>query len=183
MSPDLDFSRLRTLREERGWSLRQLAVASDVSPSYLSLVERGKTVPTLTRIMRVCETLGVSLGDFSAVAPLPTMVSAEHHLSATFHDRQHARVTILASPRDSAVSMFLFEIEPRTLQAERMMRHSYPEYGYVISGALKVLFEDEELLAEAGDSVRVDAGRPHRFINPGSALSRSVWCAPAYGAV
>lgn len=179
MGKDIDFSKLRTLREERGWSLRRLAEESGVSASYLSFVERGKTTPTLPRIMRVCDALGLSLGDFDGVRTDPPLITAEHHVSAMFHDAR-ARVTILASPRDSEVSMFRFEIDPEIVQPDTLITHRYPEYGYVIQGELRVLLEAEDFTAKKGDFVRVDAGLGHRFLNPGSSMSVSIWAAPVY---
>jgi len=180
MSQDIDFTRLKEIRQELGWSLRDLAAKTDVSPSYLSLIERGRTVPTLPKIHRICNALGISIGHFVDDVPPSPRVTAEQHESATFHD-SYARVTILASPRDSAVSMFLFEIEPVEVSSDRMITHPYPEYGYVIEGQLKVVFDDEVVIASKGDTVRVEAGRPHRFLNPGTTQSVSVWSAPTYG--
>lgn len=180
MSQDLDFTKLKTHRKERGWSLRDLAAKTGVSPSYLSLVERGRTVPTLPKFIRICEALDISMGHFGGHAAVPVRVTAEEHESATFHD-SYARITILSSPRDSAVMMFLFEIEPTELRPDRMISHAYPEYGYVLEGQLKVVLEGETVLADKGDTVRIEAGQPHRFINPGKTPSVSIWSAPAYG--
>lgn len=174
---NLDFSKLKQLRAQKGWSLRKLAAESEVSASYISMVERGMVTPTLPRIMRICEALGVTLGHFGLPHPRPVVVHPQEQAAAVFHDA-HAKVTILASPHDAAISMFVFEIDPKVIQPDTMIRHSYPEYGYVVAGCLRVIFEDEEVVAYEGDYVRVDAGRAHRFVNPGPTISRSVWASP-----
>jgi transcriptional regulator with XRE-family HTH domain len=54
---------LRHLRTQRGLSLLQLAEAADVSPSHLSRMERGRTVPSYDLLCRLAEALGVEIGE------------------------------------------------------------------------------------------------------------------------
>lgn len=54
---------VRRLREERGWTLEQMAEQAGMNGSYLGFVERGDNVPTLTVILLIAETLGVDAGD------------------------------------------------------------------------------------------------------------------------
>ena len=55
---------VRRLREQRGWTLRKLATRSDLSPAYVSIVERGGNVPSLTTVLELIEVLG---GDIAEV--------------------------------------------------------------------------------------------------------------------
>jgi transcriptional regulator with XRE-family HTH domain len=55
---------LRRLREQRGWTLRKLATRSGLSPAYVSIVERGGNVPSLTTVLELIEVLG---GDIAEV--------------------------------------------------------------------------------------------------------------------
>lgn len=62
--------RLRTLREERGLSQRDLA-GGVVDPSYISLLESGSRLPTLQVVVRLSEVLGVSLADLAGPSTAP----------------------------------------------------------------------------------------------------------------
>ncbi|WP_099158024.1 helix-turn-helix domain-containing protein [Virgibacillus ndiopensis] len=54
--------RLRKLRQERGYSLSELAERADVSKSYLSYLERDvKNNPSLQFISKIADTLDVSV--------------------------------------------------------------------------------------------------------------------------
>jgi len=55
---------VRQLREQRGWTLRKLATRSGLSPAYVSIVERGGNVPSLTTVLDLIEVLG---GDIAEV--------------------------------------------------------------------------------------------------------------------
>lgn len=57
-------TRLKALRESRGYSLRQLAHRSDVTPEMLSRAERSERVPSIETLARVCAGLQITLSDF-----------------------------------------------------------------------------------------------------------------------
>lgn len=52
---------VRVFRQHRGFGLRQLAVAADVSPSYLSEVEAGAKPGSIAFMRKVAAALGVSI--------------------------------------------------------------------------------------------------------------------------
>ena len=57
---------LRKIRENRGISGRALALQVGVVPSQVSKIENGITNPSLDLLQRLCEALGITLGDFFA---------------------------------------------------------------------------------------------------------------------
>lgn len=58
----IDFGKgLRCIRQARGMSQTELAEKSDLSVSYVSLLERGKRDPVLSTITKIAEALEVSL--------------------------------------------------------------------------------------------------------------------------
>lgn len=56
--------RLREAREEQGLSIRQLAKRSGLPTEQLSRAERGISEPSFRTLARVCDGLGVSIGEF-----------------------------------------------------------------------------------------------------------------------
>ena len=60
-------SRLRLLREERGESQRSLAKLTGSSHAYISQMERGLKVPTLTMIIRLAVALECEVWDLVSV--------------------------------------------------------------------------------------------------------------------
>jgi transcriptional regulator with XRE-family HTH domain len=55
--------RLRTLREERGWSQEEFADRAGLHRTYVSAVERGVRNPTLSVLERLAKALGVSMAE------------------------------------------------------------------------------------------------------------------------
>jgi transcriptional regulator with XRE-family HTH domain len=56
-------SLLRTERERRGTTLRDLSDTVYISIGYLSEIERGKKEPSLAILDQLCDTLGLDLGE------------------------------------------------------------------------------------------------------------------------
>lgn len=55
--------RVREKRHELGWTLKQLADATDLSLPYLSDVERGRTQPSVKTLTRIAAGLGLNVTD------------------------------------------------------------------------------------------------------------------------
>ena len=55
---------LKERRKAAGLSQEELAFRTDLSMSYISLLETRNRQPTLTVIAALCQELGISIGDF-----------------------------------------------------------------------------------------------------------------------
>jgi len=59
--------RLRDLRESRGWSQEELAEESDLDPTYIGGIERGRRNPSLVSLAKLARALKVSLPELLRV--------------------------------------------------------------------------------------------------------------------
>ena len=51
-------TRVRQLREKKGWSLTKLAEQAGISRSYLAQIEYGESIPTQAKIVKLANALG-----------------------------------------------------------------------------------------------------------------------------
>lgn len=54
---------VRRLREEMGWTLQKLATRSGMNARYISVLEQGGNVPSLSTVLELLEVLGANTGD------------------------------------------------------------------------------------------------------------------------
>ena len=54
---------LLRLRRERGWTRRKLATRCGLTPQYLSILEWGGNVPSLSTVLELTEVLGADVGE------------------------------------------------------------------------------------------------------------------------
>lgn len=76
--------RVKSLRQQRNWSLEQLGTASGVSRSMLSQIERNQANPTLAVTCKIAQAFGMSLAEF---VEIPAASSSIHVIRAD--DREH----------------------------------------------------------------------------------------------
>jgi transcriptional regulator with XRE-family HTH domain/mannose-6-phosphate isomerase-like protein (cupin superfamily) len=83
----------------------------------------------------------------------------------------------LTAQPDHDVDFLYVHYEPggASTPSKSLMRHSGREYGYVISGSLRVSvgFEDYEL--SPGDSIAFDSTEPHRLATIGDEPAEAIW--------
>src|SRR5688572_31504818 len=59
-------ARLRLLRQKKGLTLEALAEKTGTTKGFLSQVERGSKAPSISTLMRIAETLDVTVADLFA---------------------------------------------------------------------------------------------------------------------
>jgi transcriptional regulator with XRE-family HTH domain len=68
-------AQIRRLRKAKGWTVAQLAVYADMSPSAVSQIETGRRSPTAASMLKLAEALGVEVRDLFPLeqVPLPNL--------------------------------------------------------------------------------------------------------------
>ena len=61
--------RIREVRQKKGMTLREAAVAADVSESFLSQVERGLANPSVASLRRIADAMGERVASFFVGEP------------------------------------------------------------------------------------------------------------------
>jgi transcriptional regulator with XRE-family HTH domain len=159
-------SRLHELRQERGFSLRNLARASGLSTNALSMIERSRTSPSVSTLYKIAEGLGVPITAFFRLEPPRRNV-----VFRKAAERMHVSV-----PRGVWEGLggeeFTGGVEPLMLNLERgansgqfTMLHSGHEFVLCISGTLEYEVEGEHFSLSPGDSLLFSAQLEHRWRN------------------
>lgn len=158
---------LRALRRTRGLSLAEVGDATRISPSFLSLVEKGKSDITIGRLVRLVEFYGISINDllpspFEATFP-EVIRLPERRL---FHSpAEGIDVFLLSGDTRRTMMPMLLEFEPGAHLAERG-HHEGEEWVHVLEGSLSLELQGSEpTVLGPGDSGYYPADRPHMFRN------------------
>lgn len=96
MLPSLG-DQLRKRRQAAGLSLRQFARMIDVSASFISQLENGKSQPSVATLYSICSALGVTVDELFAEASSPSELSRSVH-PGTAVDAVRVRTVESASP-------------------------------------------------------------------------------------
>ena len=194
-------SRLRARREETGLSLRQFARDLNVSASFISQLETGKTQPSVATLYAICSALNMTIDDvFDDDEQRDEVTEISTKSTPTVQDDRRDR-TLAHSPvvspakrrritLDSGVTWerlssasranfdFVFvryDVGGSSNNDGRLIRHVGTECGYVMSGVLEVTLGFETFIMEAGDAISFDSSTPHRLANVGDVPVEAIW--------
>lgn len=173
---EFNYAKLRAARQEQGLTIQELADKCGASASLISQIERGKVVPTLTVFLHVCQALNLPMHYFFAANPDEELVVRKGHRKVIKLPNSHVEYQLLSPNLRGQIEFLLVEILPgQADDTEELFTHSGEECGYVLEGELIVRFSTSDVHLEAGDSICFPSTTPHRYHNPGTTLSRSVW--------
>lgn len=154
--------RLRSLRQQRGSTLAQVADATGISVSTLSRLESGQRRPTLELLLPLARTYGV---------PLDELVDSPETDDPRIHPRPFTRrgMTFVPLTRNSGgLQAYKQTIPagPRDHDTDLQVHRGY-EWLYVLSGRLRLVLGEHDLLLTAGEAAEFDTRIPHGLSNPG----------------
>lgn len=169
---------LHKVRKARNLSLAEVAEATGISASFLSLVEKDKSDITIGRLHRLIEFYGISITDllpFAAHTEYPQVVSAPDR--RMLHSAAEGVDVYLLSV-DTARQMMPLEVvfEPSARLAEPG-RHPGEEFILVLEGVLLLELEGSEpRTLQAGDSAYYPGERPHLLANASTSEPLRIVC-------
>jgi quercetin dioxygenase-like cupin family protein len=167
---------IRKLRTEGGMTLQGLADRTKLSPSMLSLLERGKTGPSIGTLVVIAASLGAQMSDLMGHAGSASddMVSRVRD-QPVIQTQPGVKRRILKQDQARAIEIAINEYEPGTSSAPAPHAHEGYEYGVVLDGVLEVTVDDQVQVLRPGDLISYPSPHPHRFANSGGKPVRTLW--------
>lgn len=171
--------RLRDVRMAHGLTIRDLARQSNLNVNTLSMIENGKTSPSLETLMQLSFALGTPITAFfedNAPKNQIAYYKAGQRPKVAF---AHGTLEDLGAgmPKHNAES-FLVSLDPHRDSGEIPIVHTGREVVFCLEGQLIYTIGDQTFLLEPGDSLLFEAHLPHRWRNPSElpAVSLLVLC-------
>ncbi len=168
-------TRLRELRELRGISMRALATKSGLSANALSMIERGKTSPSVSTLYKLADALGVSITAF---------FGTENEKQQVIFLKSDERIRIpfsrgvfegLGGERFAGrVEPFVLTLESGANSGPHSMTHTGHEFVFCLRGELEYAVEKNVLLMSPGDSLLFAAQLRHKWKNPGRTVANAL---------
>jgi transcriptional regulator with XRE-family HTH domain len=168
---------LRSAREARGISQRELARRLGVSPSLISQVESGQSRPSVSTLYGVVNELGVSLDQLFGSSAADDGDQLLHPGDRDVIQLDSGVVWERLAEHDETVDFLhvVYEVGGSSSPDERLMRHAGREYGYVVSGRLGVQIGRQRHELGPGDTIAFDSTHPHRLWNLGDEPVHGIW--------
>lgn len=157
---------LRTLREQRQLSIKALAELSGLAVNTLSLIENGKTSPSVSTLQQLAHTLHVPITAFFEPAPA---VSPVVYLPASQRTPVAFDQGLLEDLRlgltDCPVEPFLVTLAAGASTRCNAVTHPGYEFVFCLTGQIAYTIQEQVYRLQPGDSLLFEAALPHCWEN------------------
>ncbi|WNV89209.1 XRE family transcriptional regulator [Umezawaea sp. Da 62-37] len=149
--------RLRALRRQRETTLNDLSAATGISVSTLSRLESGQRKPTLELLLPLARAYGVQMDELVGA---PATGDPRVHLRPV----QRGDLTMVPlTRRAGGVQAYKLIVPSRGSGPPETKTHEGYEWIYVLSGRLRLVLGDRDMVLTPGEAAEFDTRVPHWF--------------------
>ncbi|MFI8521760.1 helix-turn-helix domain-containing protein [Streptomyces sp. NPDC085481] len=148
--------RLRRIRRERGATLAELSAATGISVSTLSRLESGQRRPSLELLLPIARAHQVPLDELVGAPPVgDPRVKAKPII-------RHGRTLYPLTRQPGGLQAYKVVQEPGAEPAEPRVHEGY-EWLFVLSGRLRLVLGEHDVVLTSGEAAEFDTRVPHWF--------------------
>ncbi|MEM5471856.1 cupin domain-containing protein [Hoeflea sp. AS60] len=156
--------RLRARRRELSLTLKDVADGAGLSVGFISQVERGLTVPSLSSLASIAGVLRSHVTNFLAQPEGSSAYTRHDERPVYAVDKAALSYERLSTTFPDSVLNSVIVHEPPGYRSEPI-QHVGEEMFFVLQGAITIEVENETTVLEAGDSIHFASTRRHSSWN------------------
>ncbi|MDO9301496.1 MAG: cupin domain-containing protein [Anaerolineales bacterium] len=165
---------LHAMRKARRLSIRSLAEISGLSVNTLSLIENGKTSPSVNTLSQLAQSLNV---------PIPAFFETKHKRQIAYQKAGERKQIVFAQGQLENLSEgmphmgsepFIMRLEPNASSGAEPIIYGGREFIYCLEGHITYTIEGETYPLAPGDSLIFDSYTPHFWRNTAPTSSRAL---------
>ncbi|GAA3387685.1 XRE family transcriptional regulator [Streptomyces roseoviridis] len=148
--------RLRRIRRERGSTLAELSAATGISVSTLSRLESGGRRPSLELLLPIARAHQVPLDELVGAPPVGDPRVRNRPIV------RHGRTLYPLTRQPGGLQAYKVVQEPGAEQPDARVHEGY-EWLYVLSGRLRLVLGEHDVVLGPGEAAEFDTRVPHWF--------------------
>lgn len=161
-------ARIKHARRRRGWTIKQLAERTRLTPSFLSQIERGVASPSIASLQRIAGSL--------AMPAFYLLLDTEHGSpvvrSSARRLIKHPGVAVpyelLCPPASATLEVAIATLPPGVASSAGFLSHEGEECVLVLAGFMQAMLAESSHFLSKGDSIFLNSLVPHRYLNCGT---------------
>jgi transcriptional regulator with XRE-family HTH domain len=167
--------RLRTLRLNKGFTLRGLARRAGCSASFLSQIELNQGSPTVANLQKICRALQFPVSDVlreevRLQEPQMVRISSESNPIAMRWHKAQLRY-VLAQSIPAQFTMLVLKLEPGAEIPERSANRSINELAVVLNGEVELRVGGQAFRLAGQQGLYFNLSSSHQWKNVGTAMA------------
>ena len=165
--------KIKALRNKNGLTQQELADRTELTKGYISQLERGQVAPSIITLMDLIECLGTTASDFFKETNEQIVFSKKDYFEK-IDDENNSIQWIVPTAQKNQMEPLLVELKPFSKLPEDKA-HAGEEFGYLLSGRLKLHLADKTYVVKAGESFYYPAKNSHWIENSSSKPAKFIW--------
>ena len=166
--------KIKAYRKQKGLTLKQLAEKAGCTQSYISQLEKGLTMPSLSMVGKLSAALDIKVVDlFSDVSNWDKndwLVRRQDRKQIAYPDGKVSSQMLVARVSSKRMEPLVSLIEPGgTSDTAEGMSHPVgtEEFVLVLKGEVDFRVDGKDISLQEGDTLYFDGSLPHRWKNNG----------------
>ena len=168
---------LKNIREGKNLSIRNLAAKTNLSPAFISNIEKDINSPTINSLNKICHALDIHIVDLFLYNDLNNKNIIKYNERVVLFESEKSKIKyeILTSPDKKFQCLSITMGSGCDLGYESIAYQS-DEIGIIFAGKMEVLLDNKDrFLLEKGDTIYIKANQKYKYCNPGTEECISIW--------
>ena len=173
--------RLKELRLKNKLTLAQLGDKVGLTKSFLSQVEKEKSSPSITTLMKILAVYNVKAADFFQSIEKSDEVIIKKNERQYYHDQKsNIKVASLSAGfSDPSMQPFCAEVDPGS--ASEVVTGQGQVFCYILTGSAELIINEKKYVLNPDDSIYYNASASHSWKVLGKEKLCGLWVADEEG--
>lgn len=174
--------KLRSVRETKGLTLKEVATAAGVSESLVSQIERNRISPAIDTLVEILRVLDLDIeyifADLKRDREVLVTRRTERRRLVTenaVYELVSKTVSKGGEGDEHGIEAYILHLPAGAARGNQEYGHRGRELGLVEEGTAEFRLGNEVWTLDEGDSVSFDSSVPHRLTNIGPGPLRAFW--------
>lgn len=166
--------KLKELRIQKALTQEELADRAELSKGFISQLERNLTSPSISTLMDILQCLGTSLNEFFSEEDDSQIVFKSEDFFEKVDDELHNKIEwIIPNAQKNEMEPIRLTLAPGG-STYPDLPHEGEEFGYVLSGSLKIHLGSKVHSAKKGEAFYFTPEKKH-YLEAGKSGATVIW--------
>ena len=171
--------KIRTVRERKKITMKELGERAGVSESLISQIERNKVSPAIDTLLSIAEILEIDIEYLFSdlkINKQVNLVKKNDRKKIYYEKVKYEQLSkTIEKNEEHGIEAYFMRIEPEGHSGSNEYGHTGKELGVIISGKGEFSIGSNKFLMEEGDSISFDSSVPHILKNIGDSELVAFW--------
>ena len=168
--------KIKIRRKKLGLTLKALAERVGCTDAYISQIETGKAVPSISILQKIASSLDAQVSELlSDEQNKDKIFLSKDERTQIIYPESHIFAELLVSKISNKTMEPLYKVIPVGCGSLKAHKHIGEEFGYVLKGKLELKISGQTKVLEPGDSFYFSSTLPHSYKNVGDVDVETIW--------